>query len=124
MPHEIIAASFVRTDERGTFQEVLNDGRWEALIRGRMKPGAVMGNHYHKRTLIFFYISTGSVKIRTVQVETGETDEFHLQPGQGVILQTNESHAIRFLEESEFLMLKSDKYNPLDPDTYSFPVED
>ena len=63
MSHEIIHPSFERSDERGTFQEILNDGRWEALIRGSMKAGAVMGNHYHKRTsnfLLFNYRRGGN----------------------------------------------------------------
>ena len=40
------------------------------------------------------------------------------------MLRFNESHAIRFLEESEFIMLKSQKYESDDPDTYRFLVED
>ncbi len=124
MSHELIVPSFERKDERGAFQEVLNGGRWEALIRGNMKPGAVMGNHYHKRTLVFFYIVDGLVKIKTVHVESGATDEFQLSSGQGTILRINESHSIRFLKESEFIMLKSEKYDSNDPDTYRFLVED
>ncbi len=124
MSHDIIVPSFERTDERGNFQEVLNEGRWEALIRGSMKPNAVMGNHYHKHTVIFFYLLAGSARIKTVNVETGETDEFQLKSGEGVILRIKESHAIRFLKESEFIMLKSHKYDSDDPDTYRFPIED
>jgi quercetin dioxygenase-like cupin family protein len=124
MSHRIITPSFERTDERGAFQEVLNEGRWEALIRGSMKPGAVMGNHYHKHTVIFFYLTAGAATIKTVNVETGETDEFQLKQGEGATLRINESHAIRFLKESEFIMLKSQKYDPDDPDTYRFPIED
>lgn len=124
MSHTILPPSFDRVDDRGTFQEVLNGGHWEALIRGRMNPDAVMGNHYHKKTLIFFYLTSGAVNIKTVHVETGTRDEFQLQTGQGVMLQTHESHVIRFLEESEFIMLKSLRYDAGDPDTFSFPVED
>jgi quercetin dioxygenase-like cupin family protein len=124
MSHEIIVPSFERCDERGAFQEVLNDGRWEALIRGSMKPGAVMGNHYHKHTVIFFYLTAGAATVKTAHVETGETDEFQLKSGEGAILRINESHAIRFLKESEFIMLKSQKYDSDDPDTYRFVVED
>jgi len=124
MSHEITHPSFERSDERGTFQEILNDGRWEALIRGSMKAGAVIGNHYHKRTLIFFYLTTGAAAIKTVHVETGERDEFQLKSGHGTVLRFNESHAIRFLNESEFIMLKSQKYEADDPDTFRFLVED
>ncbi|HMK36117.1 MAG TPA: hypothetical protein VK463_13675 [Desulfomonilaceae bacterium] len=124
MPHDIVLPGFERTDGRGVFREILNDGQWHSLISGTMNPNAVMGNHYHKRTVIFFYVTRGSVRIKTVHVETSATDEFVLSAHQGVFLQVNESHAINFLEESEFLMLKSLPYNPDDPDTYAFPVED
>ncbi|MBI4965823.1 MAG: hypothetical protein HY913_21275 [Desulfomonile tiedjei] len=124
MPHEVQPATFERNDERGLFREILNEGQWEALIAGRMNPQAVIGNHYHKKTVIFFHISNGAARIKTINVDTGAKDDFLVQSGQGVILPTNESHAIRFLEESDFLMLKSVKYDPADPDTFDFPVED
>jgi len=120
MQHEILSPVFERTDERGIFREVLNSGQWEALLCGRMNSDAVMGNHYHKRTLVFFYLTSGAASIKTVHVETGETDEFMLHANQGVILRTNESHAIHFLEESDFIMLKSHRYDPADPDTFHF----
>jgi quercetin dioxygenase-like cupin family protein len=124
MAHEILTPSFERKDDRGTFQEVLNDGSWEALICGRMNPDAVLGNHYHKKTVIFFYLASGSARITTIHVEKEDKDVFFLKSGQGVILSTNESHAIRFIEESDFVMLKSLRYDPADPDTYPFPVKD
>lgn len=124
MSHQVLPLAFERVDVRGLFQEVLNDGHWEALLRGQMHAGAVIGNHYHKRTVIFFHLTRGSTHIKTVHVDTGERDEFSLSAGQGVMLHTDESHAIRFLEDSEFVMLKSVKYNPDDPDTFPFPVEE
>jgi hypothetical protein len=36
---------YVRRDGRGLFEELLNTGRWESLISGRMDAGAVMGHH-------------------------------------------------------------------------------
>jgi len=124
MSHEILPSSFERNDERGVFREILNQGHWEALIAGRMNPQAVIGNHFHKNTVIFFHISNGAARIKTINVATGEKDDFALHSGQGVILAVNESHAIRFLEESDFIMLKSVKYDPTDPDTFVFPIED
>jgi dTDP-4-dehydrorhamnose 3,5-epimerase-like enzyme len=124
MCHEIILPVFERKDERGLFREVLNDGKWEALICGKMNTNTVMGNHYHKRTVIFLYLTKGAARIKTINVGTSEREEFLLSANQGVLLRVNESHAIRFLEESEFVMLKSMRYNPDDPDTYPLPVED
>src|SRR5687767_14650779 len=108
--HEIIAPSFTRTDERGVFTEILNDGRWESLLAGQMKAGAVMGNHYHKETLVFFFLTSGSANIKTLHIDTRVRDEFRLEAQQGVILNPNESHAILFEQDSGFIMLKSLRY--------------
>jgi dTDP-4-dehydrorhamnose 3,5-epimerase-like enzyme len=120
--HTIIRPSFQRSDARGLFQEVLNEGRWESIITGRMRAGAVLGNHYHKHTLVFFFLLGGAADVRTVHVETGARDAFTLGANEGVILRTDESHAITFSEEGDFLLLKSAKYDPAAPDTYHFPV--
>jgi dTDP-4-dehydrorhamnose 3,5-epimerase-like enzyme len=124
MSHEILLPAFERTDERGLFREILNDGQWESLLSGSMHANSVIGNHYHKKTVVFFYLTKGAARIKTIHVETSERDDFLLSANQGVLLRVNESHAIGFLEESEFVMLKSLRYNPDDPDTYTFPVED
>lgn len=119
---EVLLPTFKRADDRGTFTEVLNGGRWEALIFGQMHSGAVMGNHYHRKTEVFLFLTKGSARIDTIQVETGERQRLLLLAEQGVVLKTNESHAIRFLDESEFIMLKSVRYDPADPDTFPYPV--
>ena len=84
--HQILKPSFNRVDERGTFTEVLNSGHWEALTHGSMKTDAVMGNHYHKKTDVFFFLTRGRARISTVHVETGEEDQFTLAMDEGVIL--------------------------------------
>jgi quercetin dioxygenase-like cupin family protein len=123
MPHEVLKASFTRTDARGTLTEVLNDGHWESLLTGSMSPGAVMGNHYHRETQVFFYLVSGAANIRTIDVETGVRDAVALGTGEGVLLHTGESHAIVFAEPSDFIMLKSRRYDPANPDTFPFVVE-
>jgi hypothetical protein len=84
----------------------------------------VLGNHYHKKTTLFLYLTKGSAHIKIVNVETLDAEEFHLGQNEGVILNTLESHGIEFLEPSDFIMLKSLKYDSSDPDTYHFPVKD
>ncbi len=124
MAHETLKPLFEREDHRGVFRELLNQGRWESLICGSMNPGAVMGNHYHKKTTVFFFVTKGSAHIKIVNVETLLAEEFHLREKEGVILNTLESHGIEFLEPSEFIMLKSLKYDSSNPDTYHFPVKE
>ena len=122
MKHVVQLSTFERVDERGVFREIVNSGPWETVIHGQMNQNAVMGNHYHRKTQVFFFLTYGAVNIKTIHVESGERDEFTLQANQGVLLRSNESHAIRFLEESGFILLKSHRYNPDDPDTFSYPV--
>ena len=122
MPHEILGPRFERRDDRGVFREVLSGFPAGTVVCGRMNADAVMGNHYHRRTRVFFYLFAGEADVRTVDVETRAKDRFSLRGNQGVFLEPGESHAIRFRVESDFLMLKSLPYDPEDPDTFEFPV--
>lgn len=122
--HTILAPSFTRQDDRGIFTEVINSGHWESLITGQMQEGAVLGNHYHQETTVFFFLTSGRVRIKTVHIQTGAQDEFQLEAEQGVMLIPYESHAIHFEALSTFMMLKSLHYDPAQPDTYPYRVED
>jgi len=123
MAHDIIKPSFTRSDTRGVLTEILNGGHWESILNGDMKPGAVMGNHYHNDTVVFFYLTSGAVTVKTIDVQTGERDTFQLGANEGVMLYTGESHAIHFDEQSGFIMLKSKLYDPQNPDTFAYPVD-
>ena len=124
MPHAILGPTHVRRDARGELREVVNGFPAKALLAGRMNAGAVMGNHYHRRTRVFFFLQSGKATVRTVHAETGARDSFELAAQQGVVLEPNESHAIAFEAPSDWLMLKSEAYDPADPDTFPLPVPD
>jgi dTDP-4-dehydrorhamnose 3,5-epimerase-like enzyme len=85
--------------------------------------GAVLGNHYHEKTEVFFCLITGRAEVAIVQVDTNERERLTLNAEQGVRLAVKESHAIRFLEASEFIMLKSLRHDPAAPDTVPYPVD-
>jgi dTDP-4-dehydrorhamnose 3,5-epimerase-like enzyme len=121
--HQVVTAGFERKDERGVFREVLNGFEARTFVCGEMKTGAVLGNHFHKRTRVFFYLTRGAARVATVDVGTGEKDSFSLKANQGCFFEVNESHAVRFTEDSEFVMLKSLSYDPADPDTFSHSLD-
>ena len=120
----VVTAAFERKDARGIFREVLNGFEARTFITGRMEKGAVLGNHYHRKTSVFFYLTRGAARVATLNVETGERDAFTLERDQGCFFELNESHSVRFTEEGEFVMLKSLAYDPADPDTYPLKIED
>ncbi len=114
----IVTASFERRDERGVFREVLNGFEARTFVCGEMKKGAVLGNHYHKRTRVFFYLTRGAAHVAMLNVETGEKDSFGLKENQGCFFEVNEAHAVHFTEDGAFVMLKSLAYDPADSDTF------
>jgi quercetin dioxygenase-like cupin family protein len=122
MKHELEKATFERRDARGSLIEVRNRGPWETVITGSMKQGAVMGNHYHKKTTVFFFLVSGRARVDIVDVNTGERDQVDLSSGLGVALRVNQSHAIRFGEDSRYILLKDLRYDPKDPDTFEHAV--
>ena len=116
-------ATVERVDDRGRFVEIIAEGEWRAVIHGEMRDGAVMGNHYHAVTRIYFYITKGSADVDVVRVGTKEKRRTHLLAGKGIYLEAGEAHAIRFREASEFILLKSHPHDPTDSDTFPFKID-
>jgi len=114
--------AFVRTDERGTFEELVNAGRWESLIHGHMRRGAVLGHHYHAHTIVCYYLLEGRARITTVEVTTAARSEVVIQAGQGFVFRPEEARAIEHLEDSRFVMLKSHRFDPAAPDLIPYAV--
>jgi quercetin dioxygenase-like cupin family protein len=123
MSHTILQPSFTRSDQRGILRELLNQGVWQSILQGEMVTGAVMGNHYHQQTQVFFFMLSGQVEGVTENVQTQARDHFILNALEGVILQPNISHKLTFAQGGAFLLLKSLPYDPQNPDTFHYPVE-
>jgi mannose-6-phosphate isomerase-like protein (cupin superfamily) len=118
----IVKPSFRREEQRGLFVEILNEGPWETVIHGTMRPGGVMGNHYHKRTTAFFYLVRGKAQIVIRHMVDQNEERLELNPGEGVYFYPYETHAIRYLEPSDFIFLKSTRFREDNPDLFPAPV--
>lgn len=119
---KVIKPTYIREDERGVFNEILNGEEWKNISFGSMKMGAVMGNHYHKEAKIFFFLTRGAARIDLIDIKTKEVQKIDIEKGMGVILDPNFSHAIRFKEPSDFVMGKSIEYIGPESDTYPYQV--
>ncbi len=122
MKSTILTPTFVRHDERGDFFEMLNGSKWKNISYGKMKKGSVMGNHYHKKTRVFFFILSGSARIENVNVKTKKRKSCVLFSNEGILFGPYFSHAVIFKEKSLFLMGKEKTYNKETPDTYEYIV--
>jgi len=119
----IIKPGFKRVDKRGTLLEILNEGQWESVLCGEMKSQAVMGNHYHKHTDVFFFLTNGLAQVTSVDTKTSIREQHLLNRQEGILLKATVAHAILFIEDSSFIMMKSKRYNASQPDTFHFPVQ-
>ncbi|MFQ5413497.1 MAG: hypothetical protein ACE5E6_03465 [Phycisphaerae bacterium] len=114
--------TYERVDDRGRLVEVLSEGAWQAILYGSMNAGAVLGNHYHKETTIYFHVIKGCAHIDIVGVASGARRSLTVRAGEGTYLNVNDAHAIHFPEPSECLMARSRRFDPTAPDTYPFQV--
>ncbi|MGH7275539.1 MAG: hypothetical protein ACREIY_00775 [Candidatus Rokuibacteriota bacterium] len=114
--------AFVRRDARGAFEELVTMGRWESLIHGVMKRGAVLGHHYHAHTIVCYWLLDGRARITTVDVKTKARHERSIRAGQGFVFRPSEARAIEHLEDSRFVMLKSHRFDPAAPDLIEYQV--
>lgn len=118
---KIIKNIFERKDDRGILREYINDNQaWRSINGGIMKKGAIMGNHYHKKCKALLFILAGSadILIKDIRNEKAETIKFRLGKSEGVVFDEYETHAVKFLEDSEFLLFKSEKFDEKDKDLH------
>ena len=120
----IVTPVFVRSDARGSFVEAINRGPWESLTHGTLQAGAVMGQHYHETTVVFFYLDEGEAEVVLEDVRSGDRRRLTLAARQGVMLRPWIAHRIRARRDSRFLILKSRAFDPNAPDTHPHVVED
>lgn len=110
--------TFVRHDDRGTFVEIVNEGPWETVIQGSMKKGKEMGHHYHRESRAFFYLIAGKAEVKVKHLLDKSTDNIILETGQGIYFLPFELHTIYYLEDSDFILLKSYRYEEDAPDIF------
>ena len=79
-----------------------------------------MGHHYHRYTVIYYYLLSGCADIKMLNIKTGGKSEDCLSPGEGYIFRPEEVRVIRYREESSFLMMKSHRYDPEAPDLIDY----
>lgn len=114
---------YARRDARGTFEELITTGRWESVTSGRMTRDAVMGHHYHDHTVVAWFLLEGRARVVTVDVQTRARGEYEIAAGQGFVFRPSEARAIYYLDDARFLLLKSHRYDPANPDLIAYPVE-
>ena len=90
-------------DNRGYIKDLLEKKNINAITFITQKKDKVRGNHYHKKTIQWNYLLKGKIKI-FAQKKGEKTKSVILKVGDLVVTGKNESHAIKAVKDSEFLV--------------------
>jgi mannose-6-phosphate isomerase-like protein (cupin superfamily) len=88
-----------------------------------MKKDKTMGNHYHRECRAFFYLISGKTEIRIKHLIDNTSDTVSLKAGQGIYFLPFEVHKVHYLEDSNFILLKSYRYRDDAPDIFPEAVD-
>ena len=90
-------------DKRGIIIDLLEKKKINAITYITQKKGKVRGNHFHKKTIQWNYLVKGKIKIVTKK-NNNSIKRMTLTKGDLVVTSFNESHAIKAITDSEYLV--------------------
>ena len=92
------------TDARGEITDIIENKTFDAASIITCQPGAIRGNHFHKETIQYLYMLSGKILYRT-RMQDGTIVDSNLAPGDLILTEEFEEHAMQALEPSSFLVL-------------------
>ncbi len=118
---EFISNYFEHSDERGSFQGLVNFGNWEEINIISSEAHSIRGNHYHKYTDELFIILEGRIKITLQNVLTNKKlgkkkKTFEALKGDVFFIKKNVNHIFETIEFSKWINVLSMKTNKKKPD--------
>jgi len=90
-------------DKRGLIIDLLEKKNVNAITLITQKKGQIRGNHYHKKTIQWNYLLKGKLEL-FAKKKNKKLKKIVLSEGDLVETSKNESHAIRALKDSKFLV--------------------
>jgi len=91
------------TDARGSIADIMYKEPVDHIAVISSKKGAVRANHYHKETVQWIYLQSGSLESVTRR-EGEEPATLVMEPGDLICTEAGEHHAMRALEDSLFFV--------------------
>jgi dTDP-4-dehydrorhamnose 3,5-epimerase-like enzyme len=111
-----------RSDNRGSFWGLVNQGYWQEVNFVTTKSGEVRGDHFHIKTheLIFLVRGKAEVELQNCH-DTEDKQTFILNSGEGIKINPYIVHTLRYLEDSEQVALLDIPFDPSNPDLHIIP---
>ena len=98
-----IKLKYKHKDNRGYIKNLLENKKINSITLKSQKKGKIRGNHFHKKTIQWNYLLSGKIIIYAKKKGQGIKKKI-LNKGDLVVTLKNESHAIKALKNSEFLV--------------------
>jgi dTDP-4-dehydrorhamnose 3,5-epimerase len=120
----------VHSDKRGWLAEMLKRNEIKRDIKqiyvATIKPGAVRGNHYHKKRIEWFLILNGKAKLYLEDLKTQKKVCLTLSSNapRVVTIFPRVAHALKNISKKTIYLVsaQSDIYSFKNPDTFSYQV--
>lgn len=109
---KILTPEFKQKDGRRELRQLLTANLKQVNFYEAQR-GAILGDHYHKTTKEYFYITKG-----TFMVQIGD-NSFPANPGSLFLVEPGEKHTLEALtNKANFMTFLSEPYDPRNPDLY------
>ena len=102
---KITRLKIAHADARGSIRDILDNVPLNSITILTSKKGVIRGNHYHKKTVQWTYLLSGSVRYFARPVKGGQTRSAVLKPGDLAVSLPWEAHTVVALEDCEFLAI-------------------
>lgn len=112
----------LKTDNRGSFVEVVKERSGGQSSFSTTHPGIIRGNHYHTRKIERFCVISGEASIKLRKIFTNEVIEYRVSGDKPVYVDmpTFYTHSIENTGSTELLTVFwiNEFFDPSDPDTF------
>ena len=117
---EKISCYMNRSDHRGSFIGLMNQGSWQEVNFVSTQAGQIRGGHFHTKTneVIFLLRGKATVELQNCH-DLEQKQQFILNSGEGVEIKPYMLHTLRYLEDSEQVALLDRPFDPADPDLHT-----
>lgn len=102
-------------DERGIIRDIMTHTDVDAITLVTIAPGATRGNHFHKQTMQYDYIISGTALCRTRNNESGEIEDATVEAGDFITHPAGTAHAYQGIED---VVMISATHGPRQGDQY------
>lgn len=112
-------------DSRGDISDIFYNHPIDHVAVINSKKGVFRGDHYHKLTTQYIYMTKGSLRYyyRKVDEDNSKVKSVVIEEGEMVSTGPNEVHALEILEDNQFIAFSEGKRGGKDYESDTFRVK-